>query len=41
MSPPVAAAVFAIHEKPQIQAPKRTAPTLLMLPTTPARATRH
>ena len=39
MSPPVAAAVFAIDEKPQIQALNRTAPTLPMLPTTPARAT--
>jgi transposase len=39
MSPPVAAAVFAIDEKPQIQAIDRTAPTLPMLPTTPARAT--
>src|SRR5215218_5783524 len=39
MNPPVAAAVFAIDEKPQIQALDRTAPTLPMLPTTPARAT--
>ncbi len=39
MSPPVAAAVFAIDEKPQIQALNRTAPTLPMLPSTPARAT--
>jgi transposase len=39
MSPPVAAAVFAVDEKPQIQALDRTAPTLPMLPTTPARAT--
>jgi transposase len=39
MCPPVAAAVFAIDEKPQIQALNRTAPTLPMLPTTPARAT--
>ena len=39
MSPPVAAAVFAIDEKPQIQALNRTAPTLPMLPGTPARAT--
>jgi transposase len=38
MSPPVAA-VFAVDEKPQIQALNRTAPTLPMLPTTPARAT--
>jgi transposase/DNA-binding CsgD family transcriptional regulator len=39
MNPPVAAAVFAIDEKPPIQARNRTAPTLPMLPTTPARAT--
>jgi transposase len=39
LSPPVAAAVFAVDEKPQIQALNRTAPTLPMLPTTPARAT--
>lgn len=39
MQPPVAAAVFAVDEKPQIQAINRTAPTLPMLPTTPARAT--
>jgi transposase len=39
MSPPVAAAVFAVDEKPQIQALDRTAPTLPMLPTTPQRAT--
>lgn len=39
MSPPVAAAVFCVDEKPQIQALNRTAPTLPMLPTTPARAT--
>jgi len=39
MNPPVAAAVFAVDEKPQIQAIDRTAPTLPMLPTTPARAT--
>ena len=39
MNPPVAAAVFAIDEKPQIQALNRTAPTLPMLPTTPARRT--
>jgi transposase len=39
LSPPVAAAVFAVDEKPQIQAINRTAPTLPMLPTTPARAT--
>lgn len=35
----MAAAVFAVDEKPQIQALDRTAPTLPMLPTTPARAT--
>jgi len=39
INPPVAAAVFAIDEKPRIQALNRTAPTLPMLPTTPARAT--
>jgi len=39
MDPPVAAAVFAVDEKPQIQAINRTAPTLPMLPGTPARAT--
>lgn len=39
MNPPVAAAVFAVDEKPQIQALNRTAPTLPMLPTTPAKAT--
>src|SRR5215211_4859146 len=39
MNPPVAAAVFAVDEKPQIQALNRTAPTLPMLPTTPARST--
>ncbi|MGH8988777.1 MAG: IS630 family transposase [Acidimicrobiales bacterium] len=39
MDPPAAAAVFAVDEKPQIQALNRTAPTLPMLPTTPARAT--
>ncbi len=39
MNPPVAAAVFAIDEKPQIQALNRTAPILPMLPTTPQRAT--
>ena len=39
MDPPVNAAVFAVDEKPQIQALNRTAPTLPMLPTTPARAT--
>lgn len=39
MNPPVAAMVFALDEKPQIQALDRTAPTLPMLPTTPQRAT--
>lgn len=39
MDPPVAAAVFAVDEKPQIQALDRTAPTFPMLPTTPQRAT--
>jgi transposase len=39
MNPPVAAAVFAVDEKPQIQALNRTAPTFPMLPTTPQRAT--
>jgi len=39
MNPPVAAAVFALDEKPQIQALDRTAPTPPMLPTTPQRAT--
>jgi transposase len=39
MSAPVAAAVFALDEKPQIQALNRSAPTLPMLPTTPAKAT--
>jgi transposase len=39
LSPPVAAAVFAVDEKPQIQALNRSAPTLPMLPTTPQRAT--
>lgn len=39
MSPPVAAAVYAIDEKPQVQAVNRSAPTLPMLPTTPAKAT--
>lgn len=39
MSPPVAAAVFAVDDKPQIQALKRSAPILPMLPTTPQRAT--
>jgi transposase len=39
LNPPDAAAVFAVDEKPQIQALDRTAPTLPLLPTTPARAT--
>jgi transposase len=39
VNPPVAAVVFAVDEKPKIQALNRTAPTLPMLPTTPARAT--
>jgi transposase len=36
MDPPVAAAVFAVDEKPQIQAINRTAPTLPMLPHHPS-----
>ena len=39
MNPPVAAMVFALDEKPQIQALDRSAPTLPMLATTPQRAT--
>lgn len=39
LSPPVAAAVYAVDEKPQIQALNRSAPILPMLPTTPAKAT--
>ena len=39
LSPPVAAAVYALDEKPQIQALNRSAPILPMLPTTPQRAT--
>jgi transposase len=39
LNPPVAAAVFAVDEKPQVQALDRSAPTLPMLPTTPQRAT--
>jgi transposase len=39
INPPDAAAVFAVDEKPQIQALNRTAPILPMLPTTPQRAT--
>lgn len=37
MNPPVNAAVFAVDEKPRIQALNRTAPILPMLPTTPQR----
>ena len=39
LNPPVAAVVFAVDEKPQIQALNRTAPPFPMLPGTPARAT--
>ncbi|MGI9018986.1 MAG: IS630 family transposase [Euzebya sp.] len=39
LNPPVAAVVFAVDEKPQIQALDRTAPILPLLPTTPQRAT--
>lgn len=39
LSPPVAAAVYAVDEKPQIQALDRSAPILPMLPTTPQKAT--
>jgi transposase len=39
LNPPDAAAVFAVDEKPQIQALDRSAPTLPMLPTTPQQAT--
>jgi len=39
MNPPVAAAVFAIDEKPQIQALNRTAPILPLLPGVPQRQT--
>jgi transposase len=39
LNPPVAAVVFAVDERPQIQALNRTAPTFPMLPGTPARAT--
>ena len=39
LSPPVAAAVYAVDEKPQIQALNRSAPILPMLPTTPQKAT--
>jgi transposase len=37
MNPPVNAAVFAVDEKPQIQALNRTAPMLAMMPTTSQR----
>jgi len=39
LSPPVAAAVYAVDEKPQIQALDRSAPILPLLPTTPQKAT--
>ena len=39
LNPPVAAVVFAVDEKLQVQALDRTAPTFPMLPGTPARAT--
>lgn len=39
MNPPVNAAVFAVDEKPQIQALNRTAPIVSMLPTSPQKAT--
>ena len=38
LNPPVAAVVFAVDEKPQIQALNRTTPILPMLSTTPQRA---
>jgi transposase len=45
LAPPASAAVFAVDEKPQIQAPERTAPVLPMIPGTPERRsfdyTRH
>jgi hypothetical protein len=37
LAPPANAAVFAVDEKPQIQALERTAPVLPMLPGTPER----
>ena len=37
LAPPANAAVFAVGEKPQIQALERTAPVLPMLPGTPER----
>ena len=37
LAPPVGAAVFAVDEKPQIQALERTAPVLPMIPGTPER----
>jgi hypothetical protein len=39
LSPPLAAAVYAVDEKAQIQALNRSAPILPMLPTTPQKAT--
>jgi hypothetical protein len=39
LSPPVAAAVYVVDEKPQIQALDRSAPILPMLPATPQKAT--
>ncbi|MFD9027097.1 hypothetical protein [Streptomyces parvulus] len=36
-APPMNAAVFAVDEKPQIQALERTAPVLPMIPGTPER----
>jgi hypothetical protein len=37
LAPPANAAIFAVDEKPQIQALQRTAPVLPMLPGTPER----
>jgi DDE superfamily endonuclease len=37
LAPSANAAVFAVDEKPQIQAPERTAPVLPMIPGTPER----